>query len=76
MTVISHLHVVQRALLVLAFVLVKFSVSGLYLAFVGVMTTVTDFMVLATGSVTVITRVCGYGTAEILTLELPTATES
>jgi hypothetical protein len=34
-------HTVQSALLVRAFVRVKFAVSGLYFAFVGVMTTVT-----------------------------------
>jgi hypothetical protein len=76
MTIVSHAQVVQRALLVLAFVRVKLSVSGLYFALVGVMTTFTVLTVLATVSATVIKRVWGYGAAEILTLDVPTVTES
>src|SRR6266568_698954 len=52
---------VQRTFDVRAFVRVKFTVSGLYIGFAGVMTILTFFTTLETGSLTVIVRVCGYG---------------
>jgi hypothetical protein len=76
MTMVSHdAHVVQRALLVFALVRKKLSVSDLYLPLLGVMITLITLILVAVES-TRMTRVCGYGSADTTTLELPVRTES
>jgi hypothetical protein len=54
----------------------KVTVSGLYLAFAGVITTLTVFMTFGTGSATVITRVWGYGAVVTVMVVVPTGIES
>jgi hypothetical protein len=71
MSVVSHVHVVQSTLEVRGLVRRKLAVSDRSVVFVGVIITVTALTLLTTGSVTVMTRLCGYGPLVTLTLVVP-----
>jgi hypothetical protein len=71
MSVVSHVHVVQSTLEVRGFVRRKLAVSDRSFVFVGVIITVTVLTLLTTGSVTVMTRLCGYGPLATLTVVDP-----